>query len=151
MTTNNVNTNIIPEMIEKSEISKYLEGNVIKLDVLKNKKFWVVKPIKIKSAKPDCDYYYAFQVILQILENGKKKKVAYHSHSGSREIKAFFDKAVDGKITLPLIVKLCADGKALYFDGHRSYAEDTAKRLVEQYGISDDDFDDCDVIEEINN
>lgn len=138
-----INNTSLVEAINKEEIPKAFKGDSIKFSVLKNKKFVVIACRKVRSTKDDCDYYYVFQIVIKAKKDGKIVNVAYITHTGSHDIKAFFDKVCKNEIKLPLSVKLCEDGRHLYFEGYRTYNEDVAKELIEKYDITlnDEDMD----------
>lgn len=135
------NTSINNNIIKKEEISKYLKGTSIALKSLLNKRFKIYGYCKVESSKPDSDYFYAFQILTAIKKDGKTIPLCYVTHTGAKEIIAFFDKVSQGIITLSEPVKLCADNKMLYFEGYRSYNEDIARDIIAKSGISLDGID----------
>lgn len=119
------------------KIGKVLKGTSINIKELIGKPFIVVNYSKVKSKKDDCDYYYTFNTLIKGNRNGKNVIMAYYTHSGAKEITAFFDRVESGEIKLPLALKLCEEGKTLYFDGYRDYNERAAMDLISEYNIDE--------------
>lgn len=123
--------------MNEEEIGRCFKGTSIKIKELMGKPFIVVNYSKVKSKKDDCDYYYMFNIVTKGIRNGKSVPMAYYTHSGAKEITAFFDRVESGEITLPLPLKLCEEGKTLYFDGYRDYNERAAMDLISEYNIDE--------------
>lgn len=125
------------ENIVMEETSKQLKGTSIKIKELIGKPIIVVDYIKVKSKKEDCDYYYSFNLIMKGVVNGKTTKLAFYTHTGAKEITAFFDNLESTGIHLPLLLKIREEGKSMYFEGYRFYNEKTANDLISEFNIDE--------------
>lgn len=130
------------QLIKSEDITKYLDGTSIKIDALTSKTFLVIDYCKIQSKKDNCDYYYTFQFLLRKNAEGKSESsaVCYFTHTGSKDIKTFFDKVDKGEIKLPIAVTLLKEGNTMYFNGYRDYNEVVANDIMAKYGIKAEDL-----------
>lgn len=132
-------------LINNNEVRRYLQGTPLKIKELIGKAIYIIDYCKIKSTKEDCDYYYSFSFIMMGENNGQKRPLAFFTHTGAYEIKGFFDRIdkYDGIedsqeesfLKLPLPVKVCEDGKSIFFDGYRTYNADVAQDILSNYNL----------------
>lgn len=123
--------------VGSDKIGKHLKGTSIKIKELVGKPIIVVDYIKVKSKKEDCDYYYSFSIIMKGVSNGKATKLAFYTHTGAKDITAFFDHLKSEEIQLPLLLKVCEEGKSMYFEGYRFYNEKAANDLISEFNIDE--------------
>ena len=122
-----------------------LIGNKIKLNEFLGKKIAITSYEKKQSSKEEGNDFYEFQIIIPVMQDGKKTYHAYRSWNSSANIRCFFEMVEKGDIKLPIKTKVLSKGtNSLYFEGYDRYSEVAAEAIISELGddslFEDDDF-----------
>ncbi len=95
-----------------------------------------------KSKKPEGKDYYAFQLLIPVIKNGEKKVEAMRSWNGSIDVRYFFQRVEQGKLTLPIKTRVMKEENSYYFEGYRDYLKDMTNNTLTTMDIDfgDDDY-----------